>query len=748
MVDTYESDGQWEPMARLVRPRRQNVLVSICRQLPMFVGENIDRAARLFGHVDLYRIYVGDGSAATDLILEDWDVLRKAKQAGKVRAIGISTHSEHMLTSALAELEGLDYVMFPYNFIHARADYSEFLPAAIKKGVGLVAIKPLAAGSIVKLDPRARAGSWPENERVALYQARDRPLLPAVVAQLTKGLGRQPDESLCQAALRFVYSRPFITCAMPGMFQDHELEENYQALTRYLKNGLAEAGPLDAARRLAELRGPDWLPHHYRWLDQQWRALIFTSLVVAVWFSVIAFPPARDARTDGVNGPPPTLGPTNAQPAKDEAATNPEFKAAGVCARCHVVSVLEWGISKHVASGTTCRDCHGQSRAHVANERNEVKPDTLPRGDQIARTCQRCHDTGCPETFEMITCQKCHHVHALLDPNRRPRADDAQLGHLHLRWEAFRQHMDEGEGRVRRRDWNGARKSFQDALALRPGDRDATSRLTLCKRRLDPVFPGFTVVGDAFDSTTGLPREVKVTGLDIPMVLIPAGEFDLGDDHLAGSRPVHTVAVAACYLGKCEVTQAQWQALMASNPSVHQGKAFAEAGRMPVEFVSWNDCQEFIKRLNEQVAGGGFRLPTEAEWEYACRAGSSDPRPIAPVGQSAWFRENARRDPSGNGSSQSPDAWSPGPVGTKNANPWGLHDMQGNVSEWCSTIYRPYPYDRGDRRESLDAPGMRVLRGGGFADSAEGLDPALRHYDRPHRRYRWDGLRLARDVPP
>src|SRR5436305_307541 len=75
-VDTCESDGQWEPVARLVRPKRDKVLVSICRQLPTFVGENIDRAAKLYGgHVDLYRICVGDGSAATDAILEDWDVL-------------------------------------------------------------------------------------------------------------------------------------------------------------------------------------------------------------------------------------------------------------------------------------------------------------------------------------------------------------------------------------------------------------------------------------------------------------------------------------------------------------------------------------------------------------------------------------------------------------------------------------------------------------------------------------------------
>jgi aryl-alcohol dehydrogenase-like predicted oxidoreductase len=271
MVDTYENEGQWEPVARLVRPRRDKLLVSLCRQFPVFVGENIDQAAKLYGHVDLYRIYVGDGPGVDGQILEDWDVMRKAKAAGKVRAIGISTHSERMMTSALEELEGLDYVMFPYNFIHARADYSEFLPAAVKKGVGLIAIKPLAAGSIVKLDPRARPGSKPENERIELYQARSHPLLPAVVDELTKSLTRLPDESLCQAALRFVYSRPFMTCAMPGIFQDHELEDNYAALSRHLELSREETAALDAAGRLAELRRGSWLPRRYHWLDDRWR---------------------------------------------------------------------------------------------------------------------------------------------------------------------------------------------------------------------------------------------------------------------------------------------------------------------------------------------------------------------------------------------------------------------------------------------------------------------------------------------
>ena len=272
VVDTYENAGQWEPMARLVRPRRDKVLVSLCRQFPDFVGRNIDAAARLFGHVDLYRIYVGDGPQVGERTLEDWDAMRKAKKTGKVRAIGIATHSERMMQSALDELEGLDYVMFPYNFIHERADYSQFLPAAVKKGIGLIAIKPLAAGSIVKLDPRANPDSKAENPQIQLYKKRNRAILPAVVAKLTRNMNRLPEETLCQAALRFVYSRPFISSAMPGMFQDHELTENYKALQDHLKLSQDEHAVLDAARRLSAVCGLTWLPSHYRWLDERWRA--------------------------------------------------------------------------------------------------------------------------------------------------------------------------------------------------------------------------------------------------------------------------------------------------------------------------------------------------------------------------------------------------------------------------------------------------------------------------------------------
>ena len=271
MVDTYENAGQWQPMARLVRERRDKTLVSICRQFPNFVGKNIDDAARLFGHVDLYRIYVGEGAGMDDSILEEWDTMRKAKQVGKVRSIGISTHSERMMLSALDELEGLDYIMFPYNFIHARADYMDVLPKAIKQQVGLIAIKPLAAGSIAKLDPHAPPGSTPEDTKIQLYQEKYRPLLPTVVEKLTESLNRSQDESLCQAALRFVYSRPFITSAMPGMFQEREVDDNYAALQSHFQLSQHDHHLLDAARQLARAHGAGWLPPHYRWLDQHWR---------------------------------------------------------------------------------------------------------------------------------------------------------------------------------------------------------------------------------------------------------------------------------------------------------------------------------------------------------------------------------------------------------------------------------------------------------------------------------------------
>lgn len=231
-------------------------------------ARDIDRASKLFGHVDLYRFHAADIDSKA---LTEWDTLRKAKEAGKVRAIGLATHIERTMTLALSELEGIDFLFIPYNFIHARADYGSFLTEATRRGFGIVAMKPLASGSIMKLDPRARPGAKPEFETLQLWQTHNRPILPAAVAERTGALDRLPDETLCMAAMRFVYSRPFVATAITGMFQDELLDDNYQALVRYQESPPIPVAALDAARTVAGLLGTNWLPRHYSWLEEQWR---------------------------------------------------------------------------------------------------------------------------------------------------------------------------------------------------------------------------------------------------------------------------------------------------------------------------------------------------------------------------------------------------------------------------------------------------------------------------------------------
>ena len=424
------------------------------------------------------------------------------------------------------------------------------------------------------------------------------------------------------------------------------------------------------------------------------------------------------------------------------------FKEAGTCARCHVFSVLEWAVSRHLEVATNCQSCHGESKGHVANERNEVKPEYLYEGQAIAgQLCMTCHGTGCPDTNRVDNCQQCHHVHALMNPAKPLPDRGEQLEKLLHRWDRFDTQIARGKEHADQQQWEAAGAAFQAALKLIPGDAGARAQLAMCQRRLQTALAGFERLDDAYDKTTGLPRAVKVPVIDMPMRLVPPGEFDMGSDRWADARPVHTVRIDAFFLGAYEVTQAQWLTVMGNNPAGHQGKQFPNSQRMPVEHVSWQDCQAFIRRLNERVPGGGFRLPTEAEWEYACRG----PRAAAPgandIAELAWFGANSRRP----GVPEKPDldlkAYAPRTVGTRRAGNWDLYDMHGNVREWCSSLWRPYLYNPADGREALTHAGLRVLRGGAYCDAAASLDPALRHAERPNRRLRFNGLRLARNVP-
>lgn len=202
-----------------------------------------------------------------------------------------------------------------------------------------------------------------------------------------------------------------------------------------------------------------------------------------------------------------------------------------------------------------------------------------------------------------------------------------------------------------------------------------------------------------------------------------AGEFD--------EQPQHEVRIARFALGVFEVSQAEWRALMQDNPSGQQGDT------LPVENISWLDAKEFVRRLSERT-GKRYRLPTEAEWEYAARAGGSgrfhfgdDPTQLPDY---AWFRANA------DGRSH--------PVGTRRPNAFGLHDMLGNVWERTEDCWRAHYEDApADGSARLDGDcELRSVRGGSWINLPQFLRSAARFRYATHSRYEFVGLRVARDL--
>jgi hypothetical protein len=213
--------------------------------------------------------------------------------------------------------------------------------------------------------------------------------------------------------------------------------------------------------------------------------------------------------------------------------------------------------------------------------------------------------------------------------------------------------------------------------------------------------------------------------------LISAGSFQMGSTNGASDeRPVHTVTISrAFYLQKTEVTQAQWQAVMGTNPSY-----FAACGlQCPVEQVSWDDIQQFLGRLNQATPGVTYRLPTEAEWEYAARAGTTgDYGGSGGLDQMGWYGGNS-------GSTTHP-------VRQKQANAWGLYDMHGNVWEWVQDWYSGTYYTVSPPTDPTGpASGQyRVLRGGSWYYVAYYARSASRFFNNPSSRLNLYGFRLAR----
>jgi len=256
-------------------------------------------------------------------------------------------------------------------------------------------------------------------------------------------------------------------------------------------------------------------------------------------------------------------------------------------------------------------------------------------------------------------------------------------------------------------------------------------------RAVKPVSSGdYTVTARRLGVEAKGTAQVQVLGpalageSKIEFVRIPAGEFPMGSENGdTDEKPVHRVRITKAFeIGKCEVTQAQWGKVMGNNPSQFKGPD------RPVESVSWDDIQDFLRKLNAINDGYRYRLPTEAEWEYAARAGSTgDSEDLA---LTAWYDGNSDKQTH--------------PVGAKRPNAWGLYDMLGNVWEWCQDWYDESYYRSSPE---TDPPGagsgqVRVMRGGSWLAPSSSCRAASRSRSVPGVSHASVGFRLVREGGP
>ncbi len=260
-------------------------------------------------------------------------------------------------------------------------------------------------------------------------------------------------------------------------------------------------------------------------------------------------------------------------------------------------------------------------------------------------------------------------------------------------------------------------------------DATTETNLTLKAKPAETPTAGNTVATQSNSSSASNNGTFTVNGVTFKMVRVEGGTFRMGSsDSEADSdeQPVHSVTLSGYYIGETEVTQALWEAVMGNNPSRFKG------ANLPVEQVSWNDCQDFIRELN-RLTGKRFRLPTEAEWEFAARGGNrstgakySGSNAIANV---AWYTDNS-------GSKTHP-------VKGKTPNELGLYDMSGNVWEWCQDWYGSYSSGSQTNPTGPSSGSSRVIRGGSWYRDARYCRVAYRGRYTPAYRLNFLGVRLA-----
>lgn len=223
-----------------------------------------------------------------------------------------------------------------------------------------------------------------------------------------------------------------------------------------------------------------------------------------------------------------------------------------------------------------------------------------------------------------------------------------------------------------------------------------------------------------------------VNGVTFEMIPVEGGTFTMGatteqgDDAFNSEKPAHQVTLSSYAIGKYPVTQELWKVVMGNNPSEFKGK------NLPVESISWNDCQEFIKKLNN-LTGKKFRLPTEAEWEYAARGGKKSKgykySGSNNLNNVAWYHDNSEDKTH--------------PVVEKKPNELGIYDMSGNVWEWCNDWYGGYQSSAVSNPTGPASGSCRMCRGGGWINDGRRCRVSSRDYAPPGSRGSFLGLRLA-----
>ena len=247
------------------------------------------------------------------------------------------------------------------------------------------------------------------------------------------------------------------------------------------------------------------------------------------------------------------------------------------------------------------------------------------------------------------------------------------------------------------------------------------------------VAPGVSFGNDVIQ--VGLPGGTLMAFVWIEPGTYMMGSADSDRSKLTGEDPQHEVTISrGFWLGQSEVTQQQWESVMDDNPSQYVGP------ERPVERVTWYDAQEFIHALNLAAGDSLYRLPSEAEWEYASRAGTTTPwfsgDDEGELGDYAWYAAN-------NTAGGDPPVGTK-PVATKLPNPWGLDDVHGNVFEWCQDWYGTYSAESQVDPTGPESGTSRVFRGGHFYGNGRAVRSAVRSHNTPTGRDNFLGVRLLK----